>query len=238
MNERDDDVRSALERLRVPPEPASFFDELWEQAQARERAAARRWRRVSLVLALVAAGAISSAGVLAASPAASNVVDLTAQCRAELRGGLPVFIVNASPSAPAPAGGVGKANPPPGFTIDSSLSIETGEQHDLLEFSNQFSGYQLDRRACVTARARVELKARGLPSAGVYSYPGYTSLRRRCIGFGRFVFRIRITNDSEGTPQRAELAIVTVKGKPLVFVQWASQRVVTFAAPACRDASP
>jgi len=177
-----------------------------------------------------------SAGVLAASPAASNVVDLTAQCRAELHGGLPVFTVNASPSAPAPARSAGKANPPPGFTIDSSLSIETGEQHELLEFSNLFSGYQLDRRACATSRARVDLKARGLPSAGVYSYPGYTSLRRRCIGFGRFVFRIRITNDSDGTPQKAELAVVTVKkGRPLVFVQWASQRVVTFAAPACRE---
>ena len=54
MPDRDDIVRAALERQAVPAERTDFFDDLWELVQAREHAAAVRWRRISIVLAAVA----------------------------------------------------------------------------------------------------------------------------------------------------------------------------------------
>jgi len=228
----DERVRDALERMPVPPERPGFFDELWEEAQARERAAARRWRRISLMLALVAAAAISSAGVIAGTTS-SNAVDITASCVPDLQGGLPAFIVHAAPGAKPKPGADVNAKPPPGFDIVSSVWLETGAQMKLFGFSSMFSGYQLNRLRCATSKAHVTLTAGKLPRAGVFTYPSYVELRKRCVGFGPFLFRVHIANNGEGTPQKAQLAVATKRGKPLVFVDWTPARVVTYSSTAC-----
>lgn len=234
--ERDERVRRALEGMPVPADRPGFFDELWEQVQARERAAARRWRRIALVLALVAAAAISSAGILATAPTPKNVVDLTAVCHSGIQGGLPVFKVLANPSGPPPPGDVGAAHPPPGFKVATGVSIEDGLQEQLLSFSSQFSGYQLDRRRCASDKHHVDFSRKGLESAGVYHFGDYVSLARRCLGYTRFVFRVRIVSSDEGAPQSAKLAVVSAKtGKPLMYVQWSQQVATGYAAPACRQ---
>jgi len=239
MPERDDWVRDALERLEVPPERDAFFAELWEQAQARERAAARRWRRAAFALGVTTVAAISSAGVLAASPSASNVVDLTSRCRAEPPGFGSVFTVFASAASkptngPAPSSTT--PHPPPGFDIVSDLAIETGNQMKLFGISALFSGYQLDRSHCAPVKTRVELARRSLPSAGVYRTGYYTHMSRRCVGWQLFTFRVRITNDGDGVPVKAELAVVAgKKSRPLAYVRWTPGLVQTYAADVCKQ---
>jgi hypothetical protein len=233
---RDEHVRIALEQMHVPPDPPQFFDELWERVQARERAAARRWRRISLVLALVAAGAISSAGILAAAPTPRNVVDLRAVCQAGPQGGLPVFTVLGIPSGPPPAGAVGPAHPPPGFKVASGVSIEDGLQAQILSFSSLFSGYQLDRRRCGAEKRSISFSHSGLDPVGTFHFGDYVSVGRRCLGFARFAFRVRITTSDQGLPEKAQLVVVTTKTrKPLVYLQWSQQTVTGYAAPKCRN---
>lgn len=241
MPDRDDWVRDALGRLDVPPERDAFFAELWEQAQARERAAARRWRRVALALAVTTAAAISSAGVIAASPNTSNVVDLTSRCRAEPPGYASVFTVFAA-AASKPTQGPPPTSttphPPPGFDIVSDLAIETGNQMKLFGISGLFSGYQLDRSHCAPVKSKVDLSRHALPSAGVYKTGYYTHLSRRCVGWQLFTFRVRITNDSNGVPVKAELAVVAgKKARPLAYVRWTPGLVQTYAADVCKQAS-
>jgi hypothetical protein len=225
-------VRDALERMPVPEQRPAFFDELWEAVAANERAAARRWRRTSLALALVAAAAISSAGVLAATTT-SNAIDITASCTADQQGGLPVFVVHAAPSTRPKPGADVHANPPPGYDIVSSVWLETGAQLKLFGFSSLFSGYQLNRLRCSTSKAHVALDRGKLPSAGVFTYPSYVELRKRCVGFGPFLFHVHIANNGEGTPQKAQLAVATKRGKPLVYVDWTPEKVVTYSSNAC-----
>jgi hypothetical protein len=234
--ERDDWIRAALERAQVPDESPSFFADLWEAAQARERAAVRRWRRVSLVLALLAAAAISSAAVLAASPAAANVVDVRGVCAAQIVGGIPVFSVTAVPSGRPPKKLV-NVKPPPGFHVDPSLFLTTGHEFDappLFSLSTYFSGYQLDRRTCTPTRSAIALTHSALPADGVSATDKNSRIHFRCLGAGTFAFRLRIVNDKSGVPASAQVAVVRAKtGKPIVYVEWSPTRVDGWAAPSC-----
>src|ERR1700686_1197489 len=78
---RDDQIREALERLPVPPEPPAFFNELWEKAGANDRRAVRRWRRASIAFATLAVAAATAAGVFAVGRAGgARIVDRTISC--------------------------------------------------------------------------------------------------------------------------------------------------------------
>lgn len=238
---RDEWVQASLERVRVPDESPTFFLELWEEAQARERASARRWRRTSVVLALVAAIAISAAAVLGASAphdAAAGVTELRAACVAQDTGGLPVFSIGAKPSG-KPDPSLINVKPPPGYHIDPSLWIATGAGSsfgggNLFSLNTYLSGYQLDKHVCATTRLPIPLTRKGLPAAGVHLTDQNTELVRRCLGTARFAFRIRITTGKAGVATSAKLAVVRARtGKPLAYFEWSPTRVDGWSAAAC-----
>jgi len=168
------------------------------------------------VLVLLAAAALSAA------PA----VDVSARCVAELQGGLPVFSVTASPTGPKLADH---------FRVPASISIEAGQQQNVLSVTAGNEGYLLDRGRCTQAQRGPALARRGLPRAGVYRLGDYLSLVRRCVGVGRFAFHARIVANARGRPDSAELAIASARGKPLAYVRWAPRRVAAWASPVCRD---
>jgi hypothetical protein len=237
MNERDDVVRRALERLHVPPESSGFFDELWERAQAREQAATRRWRRISLALAVVALAAIASAAVLAAAPsAATNVIDVRGVCPSGIQGGLPVFTVHAEPGDRPEPGASPIPHPPPGFFVQYSVYLTTvGLEGRFFGLSSLFSGYQLDRRGCPATRARIDLSHKGMANEGTFVHGDYTSFHQRCVDVARFAFRVRITTNTDGVPTKAELAVVRAKtGTPLVYVLWTPEKVTGWSTPRCQ----
>jgi hypothetical protein len=237
-DERDDWIRAALERMPVPPESPAFFDDLWEAAQARERAAARRWRRISLALALVAAAAISSAAVLAAAPSsASTAVDVRGVCVAQEQGGIPAFIVGAFVGGPR-RGGPPAKKPPPGFHVDPTVWITTTQGFvpntaPVFSLNSVFSGYQLDRRACPPTSMAIVLSHRGLGNP-VHLDAENLRLVRRCLGPAHFAFRVRITNDRSGIPIRVQMAVVNARtAKPLAYLTWSPSRVDGWSADSC-----
>jgi len=238
---RDEWVRATLERAPVPDERPDFFADLWEEAQQRERASARRWRRTSVVLAFVAAIAISAAAVLGASAphrAAAGVTELRAACTAQDAGGLPAFSIGAKPSG-KPDPSLINVKPPPGYHIDPSLWIATGSGTsfgggNVFSLNTYLSGYQIDRNACSTTRLPIALTRKGLPAAGVHLTDPNTELVRRCLGTARFAFRIRIVTGKAGVATSAKLAIVRARtGKLLAYYEWSPTRVDGWSVAAC-----
>jgi len=235
---RDDWIRAALERAPVPEESPTFFDDVWEAAQARERASARRWRRVSLALAVVAAAAISSAAVLAAAPAAATGIDLTGVCLAQIQGGVPAFVAGAVVSGPRQHGVSPHAKPPPGFHVDPSVWLTTTpglvpNENPVLSFNSEYSGYALDRRACPATRQRLAFGHDGLGRPVQLGERGL-QLVDRCLGPSHFAFRVHIATDRDGVPTAAQLVVANPKnGKRLVYIEWTPKRVDGWSAAAC-----
>lgn len=236
---RDEWIRAALDRAPVPEQSPTFFAELWEAAQGRERASARRWRRVSLVLALVTAAAVSSAAVLAASPSsASATVDVRGVCVAQVQGGIPAFIVGAVVSGPRKPGKPSSVKPPPGFHVDPTAWITTTpgfvpDTAPVFSLSTQASGYQLDRRTCPPTSMSIPLARQGLGNP-VHLDQKNLRLVVRCLGPARFAFRVRIANDRYGVPLRAQIAVANARtGKQLVYIAWSPTRIDGWSAPSC-----
>jgi hypothetical protein len=232
----DAHTREIVEALSLQPESRRFFDELWERAPQRERAEARRWRRAAMAMSVVALAAVTVAGVLVAAPsAAQNVVDRTVQCTNLMKGGLPVFNVYATPSGDPSVDENGKLHQlPSGFRPANGLTVQTGDVLDTLALSSLVSGYSLDRRQCVPAKARLKLAPQGLPHALKVRLNDFRPFNRRCTDVAKIALRIRITNDAFGAPLRAQLLVVRAKSqKPLIYVDWSRQEVDSWAADSC-----
>lgn len=228
---RDEAVRTALEQLELPPQPVQFFDDLWELVTAREHAAAVRWRRISVALAVVALAAITTATVLAA-PHGSNVVDQTLVCTLQQQGGIPVVNVGAQPISP-PHKGTGTYT----WTEPAELLVTTGgnafEGHRLFDAQSAAKGYLLDTSLCATTGTRVPLVRAALPSTGVLRQ-GFKGIALRCLGPGRVTLHLRLVQDSSGHPTSGQLAArITRTNTPLFFVEWSRTLVRTYGAPRC-----
>src|SRR4051812_1182681 len=157
-------------------------------------------RMAILVAVLALAGGSSVA--LAAGPA-----DVTLQCADLVKGGLPLFTVYAAPGGNPPAGD--NAQPPPGFRpVDNGLSIETGDAAYLLRLTPFATGYELDRRLCKPTKTKPPLAPRGLPKDTTLTTSDQGEFSRRCIDVARITMRLRLVNDGDGRPLRAQLAIV------------------------------
>ena len=127
----------------------------------RERAIARRWRRTSLALAVVALGAVASAAVLVTSTgAATNVADVRGSCASQYPGGLPVVTAHAEPTD-KPKPGETLPTPPPGFMPVQGLWIDAPGQ-TFLTLSPFAVGFTVDRRACTTYKKKIDLGHEGL----------------------------------------------------------------------------
>jgi hypothetical protein len=216
-------VRDALERLPVPAEQPEFFDDLWKEAERRERASARRWRRGTAVLAVVVVGAASAAGVLAFGRD-SNVIDRTLRCVVKPHGGLPYLNLIADPTIPGTA---------PGTTFPASMSLITGDNAQLFAFDTAHSGLVLDNSSCHPAKAFTLARA-GLPSSGVFKGGQSLGFNFACHLAGPVVFRLRVVRDRAGTPTSAAVAVRLGKqSRPIAYVLWTPKRVAAYATGRC-----
>jgi hypothetical protein len=216
-------VRDALERLPVPPEQPEFFDEPWKQAELRERASARRWRRGTVVLVVVVIGAASAAGVLAFTRG-SNVLDRTLRCAVEPHGGLPYLNLIADPTIPGTA---------PGTTFPASMSLITGDNTQLFAFDTAHSGLVLDSSSCHPAKTIVLARA-SLPSSGIFKGGQSLGFKFACNLPGPVVFRLRVARDHAGTPTSATVAVRLGKqSRPIAYVVWTPKRVAAYATVRC-----
>jgi len=231
MTERDRYVGGHIERLDTPSDTEAFFAEFQRRAAAHDRLVARRWRLAAIAFAVIAAAAVCSAGVLAASPDAARTVDLSVQCRTMASGGLPVFSLATNATGP----------PQPDNKVfpegwPALLEAFTGGESNPWAFfvaSPTTSGYNLDRRRCSATTQRPPLKSAGLPALMPLHKADRTMLRLRCVDVARVVLRVRLDADGQGLPRHAVLAASTPKGKRLVFVDWTPDLVRAFAARAC-----
>jgi hypothetical protein len=227
---RDDEIRASLEELELPPQPTRFFDDLWELVTAREHAAAVRWRRISVALAVVAVTAITTATVLAA-PHGSNVVDQTLVCTLQQQGGIPVVNVGVQPVSPP------RKMSTYTWTEPAELLVTTGgdafQGHRLFDAQSTAKGYLLDTSLCSAGRVKVPLARAGLPSTGVL-HQGYKGIQLRCLGPGHVTLHLRLLQDSSGHPTSGQLAArITRTNKPLLYIEWSRGLVRTYAAPSC-----
>jgi hypothetical protein len=153
-------------------------------------------------------------------------------------GGTTVFTVGARPSNRPTSPSQINVKPPPGFHVDPSLWLQSGDPTYgafVFSLSPFYSGYQLDRRSCSTTSIAIRLSRGGLPGASLVHLTDTSSqLVKRCLGVSRFAFRVRIVSDKTGVPVSAQLAVVRAKtGKPLAYEQWTPARVDGWSAPTC-----
>jgi hypothetical protein len=62
----------------------------------------------------------------------------------------------------------------------------------------------------------------------------YTGLQYRCVGTGRVLVHVRLTQGSHGEPVRAQIAVASAKThRQLLYSDWSPSRVTTYARPDC-----
>lgn len=214
-------VRDALERLPMPPEPPAFLDDLWREAEVRERRAARSWRRVTVALVATLLAAAGAAGIFAALSRAS-AFDQTLTCRT---GGSAIWLT----ANPTEAG-----TPDPSKPFAASVLLQISGTASLLAFDTTHKNYVLNTSACSKAARSIPLSASGLPQAGVYHGGSFVGFRTRCDLAGPLVFRIQLQRNGDGIPTSALLSVRATKhGVPIAFVKWTPQRVVAYRSSRC-----
>jgi hypothetical protein len=227
---RDRWVEGELDRLDVPPARPGFHDELWDRIQLVERVAARRWRRASIVLAVVALAATSAAGVLAfprLERGGTTVVDRTYSCATAVSSGVGSVRLSAYVSITATR---------PGFVeLQSGNKIVNHQVVPLLQLGTGKTPLAVDASLCRRTTRAVPLRASGLPSAGVFTASFLGGFDDDCIASGRVLVRARMTL-SGGVATRAEVAVRNEKsGTPIAFLAWSTTRMPAYISARCKD---
>jgi hypothetical protein len=224
-------VRRAADRL-VPPERDSFFEDFWLLAESRERAAARRWRRVALALAVVAFGSLTAAAVIAAPFRSTDVHDDTMVCDTLTQGGLKVFNVAANATRTKQQGWS------PALMV-SRLLLTTGGDPDygtrLVGIADGTKGYIQNRELCKEVHSPLALGPRSLPLLDTLRPSDVWGRYHRCLLPGRLVIRSRVTTASSGVPKNARLGVELQKRhRPLFYVEWSPSRVKIWGVASCK----
>jgi hypothetical protein len=234
---RDERVRASLERVPVPAERSRFLDELWQKAEAGERRAARRWRRTSVVLAVIIVAAGTAAGVLAVGRAGgAKVVDRTIGCRVVTNLDSGTLELAAQVRLPPRYAGGGVISQPGSVTASSPQLLYAAASSNI--FANgrtAKSGYYFDESICQNAHA-IPFVHTGLSSLGDFSRAGQTEFSEACdVARNSMVtVRLRVVLDSAGAPTAARLAIrAGRRQRPAAFVDWTPAAVRAWVAPGC-----
>lgn len=237
----DREIRAALEELPLPPEPPGFFDALWQAAEARERVAARRWRGISVVLAVATIAAGSAAGVLAVSRSSggTTTVDRTISCPVitQLDSGSIGFSAQVKEPPVSYNGGT--------VTQPGEIGAGSGNQITYAGASSEMfangktikAGYFFNTTPCKSAPA-IPLSRSGLPSLGVFSRAGNTELFESCsvAANSSVTVRLRVVLSGPDAPIAAQLAIRAGKRqRPLAFINWTPTRFTALASAACQQ---
>ena len=244
---RDDKVRSALERLSVPPEPPGFIERLWSRVEQRERTALRRWRLIGVAACALGIAGAASAGVLAIDRARSVVVDRTLSCPAP-RGVLDLFTHVKGPSVAVYQAGLPsryRVVPHPALVeLDAGrfLVINAGVTQVVQTTYagayagtalTQKAGYTLDGSVC-RAASPIPLASRGLRSSRVFTGTQGAGVAQECPVANPATFRVRVTLAKSGLPVAVKLALRGGTSKrPVAYVDWTPGRVRAWLAPGC-----
>jgi hypothetical protein len=207
----------------VAPALPGFFEELWREAERRQRIAARRWRRVALVLAVAAAAATTAAGVLASSRAPlSATIDQTWSCATAHLGGANRVEWRTSVTTPStdayffftPQPQAATQNlGPPALRLDTHPGKVTW-----------------DPQRCVRSHTPVALTSKGLKPEIVVTthFVGYTT--SGCRSSARILLHARVTV-SRGEPVHAKIAVVNAGShRPIGYVDWSPTRIATWTS--------
>jgi hypothetical protein len=223
-------VRELSDRF-LPPDEPDFFDTFWSRTAARERRAARRWRRVTLAASVAALTALSAAAVIAAPFGKSDTVEQRVSCSLRTQGGRTVVNLAVAPTRKPHAGY--KSASSAQMMLVTGASWFAGTKLVLLD--NAAKGYIVNRNLCADGPS-IPLAARGLPKSSVLDGGVYVGHQYRCTGTGRVDIRLRFTTGSGGEPTRAQIAVATARThKPLLYSEWSPARVTTYARPDCDE---
>lgn len=224
MRTEDASLTEAVDRL-AAGEDTAFLDGLWVRVEDADRAAARRWRLATVLVAAVAVVTVTAVTVVAATRGTSSTIDATVRCAVQDRGGLPAFDIEASPTTQYPGS----------HRIPATIVIRTGQSGTpLLVVANAYEGYRLDDQACKPA-PRIPLNAHGLPgTAQAYHAGQLTDFKLGCA-VGRLVLRVHVTTDRKGVITAATLAVrATKQAKPIAYLDWTPRRVLAHSVPPSR----
>ena len=229
-----------LDRLAAPPARPGFREELWERVEAAERAATRRWRRLSVALAVVAAFAVAGATALAATLVSSkspSAIDKTLSCTTSLQGQRPVIWVQANlKSRLIPVSSVDVLTNP---AANSVVAGQQTQQSQQLAVAAAKDGIGIDDVTCVPSTRRVPLARSGLHAAPTITTTFIGSLWQSCVlanrpRADRALLHVHVTL-SGGIPTNAELAVRNeVTNAPVAYVVWTPTRVVSYFAATCK----
>jgi hypothetical protein len=234
------ELRTLLERLVRPPR-AGFYDELWERIQARERAAARRWRAVAVVAIATALGATTAAGVLAFGRASNGVIDQTVSCPVPERGGVNLVNVFARVKGAPPSLIHGKRVPNPatvevdaGRTLLMNAGVPLIYQATYAGASTAYKGgYTFDRQVCKPARP-IPFSSAGLRAGGTFTGTHGGGIARECWLAPVATVRLRVRLGRSGLPVSAELVLRSgAKLQPAAYIKWTPTLVRAWLAPSC-----
>ena len=222
------DVRTLLEQFPVPPQPRTFFDDLWELVQTREHARAVRWRRISIALAGIALAAVAAAGVLAA-PHGTPAFDQTVTCTLEEQGGIPVVAFQLRAKEPR------EGSAPYFYTLPAQVQMATGGQKNLFVVQSDSKGYILAKSECADASGHGALSTKGLTQHTTIVQGRRYGVEVRCLGPARVTVRIRLQQDARGFPKHVVLrAVATRTGRPLIDLDWSPAVLRESSSPRCQ----
>lgn len=221
-------VGTIAERM-LRDETPEFFDDFWSKLERRERVAARRWRRAAFALAAVAIAALATAGVVAAPFGHRNAVDASMVCSVDrinsFRG------IGLAAVAARPHNDVGR---PPEAQLVLTTGGFAGQGTVLFQADAALRGYLLNQRSCTRSDDSSAPRPTGLRLTDLMRAGTPWGHEYRCAGVGRVRLSVHLVEGKDDVPTAARLVVQRVPGKkPLLYVDWAPNRVYVYISPAC-----
>jgi hypothetical protein len=221
---RDADLLSEAFGGQQPPERDRFFEDFWRAAEAEQRRAARRWRRLAIVFAAVAVAATVSAGVFASSHTAATTIDQTWSCPVAALGGGPHLEVHTGVDTPGDTAY---------FRFTAMPQAQTGViGPQQLSFFHRPSPIAFDPHRCRRVRTAVPLDGHGLVPGTTITTHFVGKVTATCPAARRVVFRVR-ASVKDGTPTRVLFAVRNESGRPVAFFDWSPARIASALAARC-----
>lgn len=228
-------MKPELEDLVAPPARERFREELWERAQLQDRRVARRWRGLAIAAMVIAAGALSTAGVLAFSSgsgaAGATTYDRTLSCPMAVQGGVPVARLSAHAR-------YSFFNNGQNFSMVAFTGVvdKNGQGYAGLGAVRASYGFAMPS-LCIAAKA-LPLRPSGLPLYDVYTNGqaglGAMDSGAQCFVGARATMRVHANIGRNDTPVSGQLALWTGKKlHPVAFVQWTPKRVAVYLSDDC-----
>jgi hypothetical protein len=223
-----DPITKRLEQIEAPAAAAAFYDELRSRLDAHRNKTLLRWKRATVVSAIVAIGGICATGVMALSHGSSSI-DRTMTCPVPESGGVhSVSIVTQANQVPGPLAGGNDVYPNPamlnvGIRLTALITVRSGDSF----FGKE--GYLLNTTFC-TAAKNVPLRPRGLPLIANLKARDEQKLDSLCWISSRMRMRVAVQFTDPSKPASAKVALETPRRRPIAYVDWSPARVRVYAS--------